>query len=121
MARSHLLCVREIVEQLCKADLDVFKVAHCCADLGVRLEFKLFVVQVSQRDAMQAALNANRALQNQLQLVKEHIEKFHHENGIQAVTIKQLRTNPSMFLWPVPTITTAMSSSAVMHAFIKGI
>lgn len=50
---------------------------------------------VSQRDAMQAALNANRALQNQLQLVKEHIEKFHHDNGIQAVSIKQLRTNPS--------------------------
>ncbi|DBA98253.1 hypothetical protein WJX77_011881 [Trebouxia sp. C0004] len=50
---------------------------------------------VSQRDAMQAALNANRALQNQLQLVKEHIENFHHDNGIQAVSIKQLRTNPS--------------------------
>ncbi|DBA68143.1 TPA: hypothetical protein ACH3X2_013950 [Trebouxia sp. C0005] len=50
---------------------------------------------VSQRDAMQAALNANRALQKQLQIVKEHIEKFHHDNGIQAVSIKQLRTNPS--------------------------
>ena len=67
-------------------------------------------MQVSQRDAMQAALNANRALQNQLQLVKEQIEKFHHENGTQAVLIKQLRTNPSVFLWRVPTLTTATSS-----------
>ncbi len=74
-------------------------------------------MQASQRDAMQAALNANRALQNQLQLVKEHIDKFHHDNGIQAVSIKQLRTNPSMFLWPVPTLKTAVLSSAVMHAF----
>ena len=108
----------ENVGQLSKVHSDVIKVNHCCAGL-MRLQPNLFAVQVSQRDAMQAALNANRALQNQLQLVKEHIEKFHHDNGIQAVSIKQLRTNPSMFLWPVLTVTTAVSSSAVMHAFIE--
>ena len=44
---------------------------------------------------MSAALNANRALQNQLDLVKEQIEKFLHDNGKQVESIKQLRTNPS--------------------------
>ena len=55
------------------------------------------LMQVSRRNAMQAALDANRALQSQLQLVKEQIEKFLLENSIQATSVKQLRTNPSMF------------------------
>ena len=36
---------------------------------------------------MHAALNANRALANHLQLIKEHIESSHHGNGIQAVSL----------------------------------
>lgn len=55
------------------------------------------MLQLSQRDSMQAALDANRALQNQLCLVKEQIEKFLHDNGVQTASIAQLRKNPSKY------------------------
>ena len=44
---------------------------------------------------MQAALDANIALQDQLQTVKEQIEKFLRDNEDQAASMKQARTNPS--------------------------
>ena len=53
-------------------------------------------VQTAQRDATVAAIEANDAMRNQLQLVKEQIELFLQENANQAFSISQLRTNPSM-------------------------
>ena len=53
-------------------------------------------VQTAQRDATMAAIEANDAMRNQLQLVKAQIELFLQENANQAFSISQLRTNPSM-------------------------
>lgn len=54
----------------------------------------MYAVQMSQRDAMQLALDANRNLQEQLELVKGQIDKFVEENAKHAASIKQLRVNP---------------------------
>ena len=43
---------------------------------------------------MQSALDANRKLQEQLELVKGQIDKFVLENAKQVACIKQLRVNP---------------------------
>ncbi|KAL3149312.1 hypothetical protein ABBQ32_002120 [Trebouxia sp. C0010 RCD-2024] len=50
---------------------------------------------VAQRDAMQMALDANRALQEQLEMVREQIDKFMQDNEKHTASITQLRVNPS--------------------------
>ncbi|KAL3133054.1 hypothetical protein ABBQ38_006960 [Trebouxia sp. C0009 RCD-2024] len=50
--------------------------------------------QVAQRDAMQLALDANRALQEQLEMVREQIDKFMQDNEKHTASITQLRVNP---------------------------
>ncbi|KAL3133059.1 hypothetical protein ABBQ38_006965 [Trebouxia sp. C0009 RCD-2024] len=50
--------------------------------------------QVAQRDAMQLALDANRALQEQLEMVREQIAKFMQDNEKHTASITQLRVNP---------------------------
>ena len=52
-------------------------------------------MQLVQRDGMQAALDANRALQTQLELVKDQLDKFVLDNEQQVASIQQLRVNPS--------------------------
>ena len=57
-----------------------------------------YVMQVAQRDAMQSALNANRALQAQLEMVRDQIDKLMQDNEKHIASITQLRVNPSMHI-----------------------
>lgn len=45
---------------------------------------------------MQLALDANRALQKQMETVKRQIDKFVEQNAEQIGKIKELRVNPSV-------------------------